>query len=176
MPKYLTTALLLAGVAFIVSLVYQPLHIPTLSQSSAAPAATSSVQAEIPVEEATMTSEEMQRPTVQISGQAVRVTISATEASREKGLSGRAGLGLNEGMLFVFSESGIYSFWMKDMLFSIDIVWISEGGSIVHMTENVTPESYPSAFASSVPARYVLELPAGWVSEHGVKLGDAVGL
>jgi uncharacterized membrane protein (UPF0127 family) len=79
-------------------------------------------------------------------------------------------------MLFVFPEDGLYSFWMKDMLISIDILWISADGEIVHIVERVSPESYPEHFVSESPARYVLELPAGYVGSRGISVGDIVRL
>src|SRR3989338_5701660 len=59
-----------------------------------------------------------------IGDQAVRVTVADTPESRERGLSGRDGLASDEGMLFVFQNDGYHTFWMKDMLFSIDIIWL----------------------------------------------------
>jgi len=114
--------------------------------------------------------------TVRIGGETLRVTVAATEAARERGLSGRTGLLGDEGMLFVFPRDGTYAFWMKDMLFSIDIIWISPGGRIVHVAPNVSPATYPEDFVSPASARYVLEVPAGFVDAHGVKVGDIVGL
>lgn len=109
---------------------------------------------------------------VTIGGSIVRTVIADSPAERERGLSGRRGLAPDEGMLFVFPQTGRYSFWMKDMLFPIDIVWISETGMIVDIASSVAPETYPSAFTSQGPARYVLELPAGFTTVHHVRIGD----
>lgn len=115
-------------------------------------------------------------PTVVLAGETVRVTIADTEAKREQGLSGRQGLAPHEGMLFIFQKDDRYAFWMKDMLFSIDILWLSADGTVVYIAPSVSPDTYPQAFVSSTPARYVLELPAGYAAAHGVKLGDKVQL
>jgi uncharacterized protein len=115
-------------------------------------------------------------PSVRIGNQIVHVTIVETPQERHQGLSGRAGLEQNEGMLFVFPEDGKYGFWMKDMLFSIDILWISADGTIVDMKENVSPDTYPQSFAPAAQARYVLELPAGHAVSHSVRVGDRVEL
>ena len=64
-------------------------------------------------------------------------------------------------MLFVFPDNDQHGIWMKDMKFPIDIIWISENYNIVHVKKDATPESYPTVFKNSKPARYVLELPAG---------------
>ena len=124
--------------------------------------------------------------TVRIGGETLRVTVAATEAARNQGLSGRAGLASDEGMLFVFPRDGTYPFWMKDMRFSIDIIWISAsdrpsrdgsgGGRIVHIAPDVSPATYPEDFVTPTPARYVLEVPAGFTQAHGVDVGDIVGL
>lgn len=114
--------------------------------------------------------------TIQLAGQTVRVSVADTESTRGQGLSGRRGLAADEGMLFVFPQDGEYAFWMKDMRFSIDILWISANGEVVYMAQNVSPESYPQSFRSVVPARYVLELPAGYAKEYTVKIGDVARL
>lgn len=109
------------------------------------------------------------------------VEVVNTHASREKGLSGRTGLGENEGMLFVFENSGRYGFWMKDMLFAIDILWINKEGVVVHVERNVTPDSYfnttpPQTFINTPEALYVLELATGSAEKHGLYLGTKVGI
>ncbi|MDP2648937.1 MAG: DUF192 domain-containing protein [bacterium] len=114
--------------------------------------------------------------TVQLKGQTVRVAIADTDSSRARGLGGRENLARDEGMLFVFPESGIYGFWMKDMNFAIDILWLSSDGRIVYMVQNVSPDTYPQDFTPEEEARYVLELPAGWASEYNVEMGDHVRL
>lgn len=106
----------------------------------------------------------------------VYVSIAETESAREQGLSGRTRLAADEGMLFIFPNEGMYRFWMKDMKFSIDMLWLSADGTIVHMAPSVSPETYPETFASEVPARYVLELPAGYSESHDLTVGDRVGL
>lgn len=113
-------------------------------------------------------------PAIQLKGQTVRVSVADTETERQQGLSGRTGLATDEGMLFVFPQDGEHAFWMKDMRFSIDILWISASGEVVYMAENVSPGTYPKSFRSDVPARYVLELPAGYAEAHAVEIGDRV--
>ena len=112
--------------------------------------------------------------TIQLGGQTARVTVADTESARQQGLSGRTGLAADEGILFVFPEDGEHAFWMKDMLFSIDILWLSADGKVVYMAENVSPDTYPQSFRPDVPARYVLELPAGYAKEYNVIIGDVV--
>lgn len=115
-------------------------------------------------------------PTIQLEGETLSITIATTSEDKERGLGGRSGLGANEGMLFQFATDGRYAFWMKDMRFSIDIVWLDAQGRVVYLVKSVSPDTYPAAFAPSTPARYVLELPAGWCDAHGVKIGDQAAL
>ncbi len=114
--------------------------------------------------------------TLQLKGQAIYVSVADTEETRRQGLSGHPGLAADEGMLFVFPKDGEYAFWMKDMRFSIDILWLSSNGSIVYMAQNVSPDTYPHDFVPAKSARYVLELPAGYAVAHGIVLGDIVRL
>lgn len=116
----------------------------------------------------TMVTEE----TVMLDDTPVRVAVVDTDASRTRGLSGYAPLKWGEGMLFVFEEEGAYSFWMKDMLFSIDILWFDAAGKLVHIEREVSPASYPASFTPGSPAQYVLEVPAGFAAEHEIVVGS----
>lgn len=106
----------------------------------------------------------------------IRVAVADTDALRAQGLSGSAPLGDGEGMLFVFSEDGIYSFWMKDMNYPIDILWLDAAGIIVHIEKNLTPDTYPASFTPHSPARYVLEVRAGFVDQHDIQIGGYANL
>lgn len=111
---------------------------------------------------------------VEIGGQRVLAEIVDTDELRSKGLGGRDDLKAGTGMLFVFPEDGLWSFWMKDMRFSIDIFWLSSDKSIVHMEKRVSPSTYPTSFSPKKPARFVLELPAGFAERFDVEVGDTV--
>ena len=103
----------------------------------------------------------------------VYVADSATE--RQRGLGGREYLAQDQGMIFVFSEDGSYTFWMKDMHFPIDILWLASDGRIVTIAPHVAPDTYPEkTFSPTEPARYVLEVNAGFVDARGVEEGDYV--
>ena len=95
---------------------------------------------------------------------------------REKGLSDHEPLAADEGMLFIFPTEGTYSFWMKDMRFPIDVLWISREKKVVDMWQNATPESFPLAFTPKTVAMYVLELPADFATHNNVRIGDMVSL
>ena len=111
---------------------------------------------------------------ISIDDTLVRVVVADTPQARTQGLSGQNGLGAGTGMLFVFFDEGTHGIWMKDMLFSIDILWISATNEVIHIEKNVAPETYPAAFRSTQPARYVLEVSAGFAEEHNIIEGSKV--
>ncbi len=111
-----------------------------------------------------------------LGGEALLLEIADTDFLRTRGLSGHKPLAQNEGMLFVFQNDGQYSIWMKDMLFSIDIIWLDSEYRIVDVKERASPESYPKVFTPSVPVKYVLELSGGFLKLHGLKKGDRLEL
>ena len=113
---------------------------------------------------------------IQIAGRTIKVSIANTPESRARGLGGAKSLAPNEGMLFIFDTDAKYQFWMKDMLLPIDILWLSFDGKVVDMQENVSPATYPRVFTPNLPARYVLELPAGFARDNNVRFGDIVRL
>ena len=102
------------------------------------------------------------------------VTVVQTKESRIKGLSGHISLDKDAGMLFVFEESGIHPFWMKDMDFAIDILWIDQNKRIIHIVSEIAPETFPKAFASQEEALYVLEIADGEAKRRGIHVGDMV--
>lgn len=117
---------------------------------------------------------------VQLAANQIRLTLGDTtitadvvdnEVTREQGLSGRSGLTDEEGMLFVFQDDGRPAFWMKDMLFAIDMIWLSSDKKVVYIAQNATPQSYPTSFYPDTNSRYVLEVPSGWVTRHHVTVG-----
>ncbi len=105
----------------------------------------------------------------------ITIEIADTESARVEGLSGRSALSENAGMLFVFDVADYHTFWMKDMQFPIDIIWIRDG-LVVGVSENLMPEGpNPTAiYAPPKPVDSVLEVFAGFVEEHGIRAGDAV--
>ena len=109
-----------------------------------------------------------------LGGEAFVLEVADTEALRTKGLSGHAVLQEGEGMLFVFSKDDRYGFWMKDMQFPIDIVWLDTRYHVIDVKKGATPASYPEIFTPVLPARYVVEIPAGFFEEHHLKVGDTL--
>lgn len=111
---------------------------------------------------------------ITVGGVSIQALIADTPLTQARGLSGHAPLKENEGMLFIFEKPEKHSFWMKEMLFSLDMIWIGSDMKVVDITENATPESYPKFFTPKEPAKYVLEVTAGFSRAHGIKIGDTL--
>lgn len=102
----------------------------------------------------------------------INAEVVKTQEARERGLSNRSSLGSGKGMLFVFENtSKDHCFWMKEMRFSIDMVWLDDQKKVINIVSNATPESYPQTFCPDSPARYVLEIEADKASEYGIGIG-----
>jgi len=113
-----------------------------------------------------------------IDGHTWTVEMATTMAQQACGLSGRDGLGVNDGMLFIFRSTGVQNFWMKDMKFSIDMIWIS-GDKVAGFAEGAAPQ--PGAplwklniYTSPSGVDKVLEVNAGTVVKDNIKIGDIV--
>lgn len=110
---------------------------------------------------------------VNIGEQKFMVALADTPAERTKGLSLTDAVP-EDGLLFIFDKDDIEGFWMKDMKYSIDIIWINGAGEIIDINEHVSPDTYPTTFYPPQPIRYVLETRDGFVREKGIKIGDIV--
>jgi uncharacterized membrane protein (UPF0127 family) len=113
--------------------------------------------------------------TVVIKDQTFSITVAQTEQEKQKGLSGVASLPLEEGKLFIFEKPGTYAFWMKDMKFPIDIIFIN-GDKIVSIAENakpVTSGEFP-VYQPTGPSDKALEINAGLSKKYNFKPGDKV--
>ncbi len=107
-----------------------------------------------------------------IGSTTVAASVADTLPERIQGLSNTPYLPENVVKLFAFGSLGSHSIWMKDMQYAIDIIWIAEDGAIVHIEGDVKPETYPESFSSPIPAWYVVVANAGFVAQHGIKIGD----
>lgn len=100
--------------------------------------------------------------------------VADTFALQERGLSYRQNLAPQTGMLFVFDTPGMYYFWMKDMNFPIDIIWLDQNKKVVHIEHSLSPSTYPDSFGPETPTQYVIEIPAGEATRIGLVLGNIV--
>jgi uncharacterized membrane protein (UPF0127 family) len=107
---------------------------------------------------------------VTIGGKTYIVEMASTESSRQQGLSGRDHLDADKGMLFVFPTKGIYSFWMKDTLIPLDIIFIDNNKIVEMTTLNPPVDNNIPTYTPTQKSQYVLELNAN----SGIKVGDEV--
>ena len=107
-----------------------------------------------------------------INNQCFDLEVVTSRKDQIKGLSGRETLDLNKGMLFVYDREQSISIWMKEMKFSLDIIWINSKKEVVHIERGVLPcgEDYCASF--SAKAKYVLEVNAN----QDIAIGDQVDL
>ncbi len=102
------------------------------------------------------------------------VEIMDSEEERVKGLMFRDNLEDDKGMLFIFDKEDRYDFWMKNMKFPIDIVWINENKEVVYMHKNTPPcpENVCFSIMPDREAKYVLEVNSGVANDIGLNIGD----
>ena len=115
-------------------------------------------------------------PTVTINGHKFQVTVARSQKEQEIGLSETKSLPQNQGMIFLFEKSAYYSFWMKNMKFPIDIIYIN-GDQIVTIQNNVQPakeQESPILYTSTEPSDKVLEINAGLTKQYDFKKGQPV--
>jgi uncharacterized membrane protein (UPF0127 family) len=109
------------------------------------------------------------------NGETVSVEVVETPKERMRGLSGKRGLKPDNGMFFIFERPQNLSFWMRDMNFAIDMVWI-RGNEVIGVTERVQPETFPERFHPPEPADRVLEIPAGDAERLDIGAGSTFRL
>lgn len=114
-----------------------------------------------------------------INNHEIQVEIADTPQLQTRGLSGRKSMAHDNGMLFVFAQPDYHYFWMKDMHFPLDFIWM-RGETVIDLTNNVQPPAVNTAenklpvFTSSSPADKVLEINAGIIREFSIKPGDKI--
>ena len=115
---------------------------------------------------------------VTIRGASLEVEVANNSYLRKAGLMGRQYLDMDQGMLFMEPGGTRESFWMKNMLFPLDVLWMDEEMNIFQINKNVPPctqKNCPS-IPSQQPAKYVLEIKGGICDQLGIAEGDAVNL
>lgn len=115
--------------------------------------------------------------TVEINNHTFKVEAATTPEKQQQGLSGRTSLPQDQGMLFVFEKSDYQNFWMKNMKFPIDIIFINDD-LVISVVANAQPPKTdtenPQIIKSSGVANRVLEINAGLAEKYDIKEGDKV--
>jgi len=105
-------------------------------------------------------------------GQApLRVALADNVFLRKQGLSGKENLEKDQGMLFIFKVPLKYSFWMKGMRFSIDVIWINKDKKVIGFNEDIKKD-FSKLIKPPGKVKYVLETKNGFVAKNKIKIGD----
>ena len=107
---------------------------------------------------------------IEINQQQLQVEVADEAHERSRGLMYRQNLAKGEGMLFVYPDTKMRSFWMKNTLIPLSIAFIDADGRILNI-EDMTPKNLVSV-PSVAPAQYALEVPQGWFSANSIAAGD----
>ncbi|MEM0365200.1 MAG: DUF192 domain-containing protein [Candidatus Nitrosocaldus sp.] len=118
---------------------------------------------------------------ITIDGIMLEVEVADTDEKRALGLMYRDGLDEGKGMLFIFPTEGRYSFWMMNMRFNLDILWLDSSGKVVYIVEDAEPckgireeDIRQCTYYPDVRAKYVLEVNSGFVREHNIGIGSTM--
>jgi uncharacterized membrane protein (UPF0127 family) len=102
------------------------------------------------------------------------LAVVTSPEDQARGLGGLETMPQDEGMLFWYADEAVRCFWMKDMQFPLDLIWLDAQRRVVHLERNVSPQTYPKQFCPDKPARYVLELNAGQANAARIKAGQTL--
>ena len=108
---------------------------------------------------------------IQVGEHQVRAELAVTPAEKARGLMYRRKMKRNEGMLFIYEQPQILSFWMKNTFIPLSIAFIDDDGTIVQITD-MKPQDTTS-HRSNQAIRYALEMNLGWFRDAGVQVGDS---
>ena len=124
--------------------------------------------------ESKLESVEFPRGTIMVDDIPLEVQIADTDPRRIRGLMFQDQLPYDQGMIFVFNEPGLYSLWMLNMQFSLDMIWFDEDGKVVHIEKDIPPCKTVveiAACQSIIPsdeAVYVLEVTSGFIDQNNI--------
>lgn len=167
---------LVASIVILIGLAYLARHntvqAPTALNTSATP------QADVSCARPDGTPWDFSERKIQVGEHDVSVAVADTQAEQARGVGGCTKLSINSGMYFVFSPAGTVTFWMKDTLIPLDMIWIADG-KVVGMQQNVqpqpgVPDDQLNLYSSNQDVDGVLEVPAGTVAQLGITVGTSV--
>ncbi len=103
----------------------------------------------------------------------IDIELAQDDSQRQLGLMYRDTLAENQGMLFLFDNEEVRSFWMKNTILSLDMVFVNARSEIVTIHKYTTPYT-EEAYESTKPAKYVLEVNAGYTDKRKISVGDHI--
>ncbi len=105
----------------------------------------------------------------------IQAEVVRTDKARQRGLMFRKSMPQDRGMFFVFEKDALLSFWMKNMRFPLDIIWIGRDKKIVDIYEYALPcKDVCKTIIPAANAQFVLEVNAGFTNRLGIKIGDSL--
>ena len=110
---------------------------------------------------------------LQVAGRDVTVELAYTQPARNRGLMHRTSLEPDSGMLFLFTDTRPRTFWMRDTLIPLDIIFLTPEGEVLNVAQGRAGVERPG-YNSRAPARFVLELEQGWAARAGLGPGDRI--
>jgi uncharacterized protein len=131
------------------------------------------------IQKASSTDNKYLKAKVTVKGFELDADIPVTSELMAKGLAVKNQLKENEAMLFIFEESAKHSFWMKDMKFPIDIIWLDSDGKVVHIERNLQPcvsVFICPSYTPNTDSLYVLETAAGFTQRHNISVGTNIDI
>src|SRR5919109_2158970 len=131
------------------------------------------------IQKASSTDSRYLKAKVTVKGFELDADVPITSELMAKGLAVKNQLKENEAMLFVFEDSAKHSFWMKDMKFPIDIIWLDSNGKVVHIEQNLQPcvlVFICTSYSPDIDSQYVLETVAGFTQRHNVSVGTNIDI
>lgn len=112
--------------------------------------------------------------TLVVAGRTITLEFAITPAERTMGLMHRTSIEPDAGMLFIFTDDKPRTFWMKNTLIPLDIIFLDADGTVQNVAQG--ERMVESGYHSLRPARMVLELNVGWCAQHGLKAGDVIDM
>lgn len=116
------------------------------------------------------------RVNVYVGKSVISAIVASTPLQQAIGLGGTKSLASNDGMLFTFPVSHKYGFWMRNMHYSLDIIWLSSDQQVVTDDQNISPATFPKVFYPSELSRYVLEVNAGTSAKLNIHDGTLINI
>lgn len=104
--------------------------------------------------------------------QCVQLEQAITQRQKSVGLAKYDSIPDSQGMVFVYSYPNQACFWMKDMKFDIDIIWLNAQKEITKIERNVRPDTFPQTFCSDNTSKYVIEVNDGVADRAGLRIGQ----
>jgi len=129
------------------------------------------------IQDASLNEDRYLKAKVTVKGFELNADLAVTQEQMSKGLSVKDKLEENESMLFVFEDLSRHSFWMKDMKFPIDIIWLDRNGKIVHVEKNLQPcvsVLICTNYSPNTDSHYVLETVSEFTQRHNISVGTDI--